>query len=55
MSARYRILSHDFRILYTGGNSWMTLDRAKSLFRPERGEMIYQYDEQGRQLWEVIP
>ena len=52
MSARYRILSHDGRILYTGGHSWMTLEQARAIVRPN--ERIYEYDTQGRQLWEVM-
>jgi hypothetical protein len=55
MSSQYRILSKDYRILYTGGNSWMTLERARQLVKPSLGEMIYQYDDKGRALWEVIP
>ena len=54
MSARYRILSHDFRILHTGGQSWMTLEQARAIVKPELGQRIYEYDTQGRQLWEVM-
>ena len=54
MNARFRILSHDNRILYTGGHSWMTLEQARAIVRPERNERIYEYDTNGRQLWEVM-
>lgn len=51
----YRILDKNHKILYTGGNSWMSLDEAKKLVNRENGEMIYQYsDDFMHPLWEIL-
>ena len=51
----YRIIDADNRIMYTGGNSWMTLDEAKKLVNRQAGEMIYEYTPDYQQrLWEVL-
>jgi len=55
--ARYRIIDSNGRVKYTGGTemgSWFTLDKAKKLVNYSNGEMIYEYDYNGEQLWEVF-
>lgn len=53
--AVYRIHSSDNRIMYTGGNSWMTLETAKELVDHSKGEMIYQWsDDYMNPLWEIL-
>lgn len=53
--AVYHILDSNGRIMYTGGNSWMTLEQAKKLVDYSKGEMIYQYsDDYMYRLWEVL-
>jgi hypothetical protein len=32
----------------------MTLEQARAIVRPELNERIYEYDTNGRQLWEVM-
>lgn len=53
---RYRILSADGRIKYTGTEkgSWFTLEQAKKLVNYSKGEMIYEFDNNGDQLYEVL-
>lgn len=41
--SNFRILDQNRNILYTGGNSWMTKDIAKSLVNYDKGEMIYEF------------
>jgi len=41
--AIFRILDQNRNILYTGGNSWMTKEQAKSLVNYDKGEMIYEF------------
>ncbi len=51
---RYRIITSEFKIKYagTGLDSWLTLEDAKS--KREEGEMVYEYDEKGERLWEIL-
>gem|GEM_PF-6192839 len=51
----YRIHSADNKIMYTGGNSWMTLETANKLVDRNKGEMIYQWtDDYMNPLWEIL-
>lgn len=50
---RYRILTAEYKVKFTGGASWFTLDKAKELADIDSGDKIYEYDTQGRKLWEV--
>jgi len=55
--ARYRIIDSNGKVKYTGGTemgSWFTLEKAKELVNYSNGEMIYEYDYNGEQLWEVF-
>jgi len=53
--AIYRILAEDYRVLHTGGNSWMTLEEARKLVDRSKGEMIYEYtDDYQQRLFEVF-
>lgn len=57
MKANYRILKSDRTIKFTGGTeegSWFTLERAKELVDYSNGEMIYEYDDNGNRLWEIL-
>jgi len=40
---KYRILAADYTLMYTGGNSWMTLEQARKLVDYSQGQMIYEY------------
>jgi hypothetical protein len=53
---RYRILDSNGRLKYTGTEmgSWFNLEKAKQLVNRSNGEMIYEYDYNGEQLWEVF-
>jgi hypothetical protein len=55
--ARYRIIDSNGRVKYTGGTemgSWFTLEKAKQLVNYSEGEMIYEYNNNGDPLWEVL-
>jgi len=54
--AKYRILNSNGRIKYTGTEmgSWFTLEKAKELVDYSQGEMIYEYDNNGDPIWEVL-
>ena len=54
--ANYRILTAEGKIKYagTGMPSWLTLELAKSLVNYSDGEMIYEFDNNGNKLWEVL-
>lgn len=54
--AKYRILNSDGRIKYTGTEmgSWFTLEKAKQIVDYSQGEMIYEYDNNGERLYEVL-
>ena len=39
----FRILSADDRIMYTGGNSWMTREEAFKRVDRTKGEKIYEW------------
>jgi hypothetical protein len=56
VKANYRIIREDGRIKYAGTDmpSWLTLETARKLVNYSKGEMIYQYDEKGNKLWEVL-
>ena len=56
MKANYRILNADRTVKFTGTEtgSWFTLERAKELVDYSAGEMIYEYDNNGNRLWEVL-
>jgi hypothetical protein len=53
---KYRILTKDRKIKYagTGHDSWFTLEKAKKLVDRTKGEMIYEFDKEGRPMWEVL-
>lgn len=53
---KYRILTKDRKIKYagTGRDSWFTLEKAKSLVNRKNGEMIYEFDAEGRPMWEIF-
>ena len=52
--AKYRILDENYNVVYTGGNSWMTLEQARKIVNKENGEMIYEYTEDFmHRLWEI--
>lgn len=54
MNANYRILNAEMKVMYVGGNSWLTIDDAKKLVNYELGEAIYEYDMKTMErLWEV--
>lgn len=41
--------------MYTGGNSWMTLETAYKLVDRDKGEMIYQWtNDYMNPLWEIL-
>lgn len=56
MKAKYRILTSKGKIKYTGTKigSWFTLEKALQLVNREEGEMIYEYDNDGNRLWEIL-
>lgn len=56
MKAQYRILTSENKIKFTGTEigSWFTLEKALSLVNKENGEMIYEYDNNGNRLFEVL-
>lgn len=53
---RFRILTSDRRIRFAGTDkpSWLTLEQAKELVDYSKGEMIYEYNDQGERLWEIL-
>lgn len=57
MKAKYKILTADYKVRYTGTSfgSWLTLEQAKRLVNTNKGEMIYEYDiYRNVRLWEVL-
>ena len=54
--ARYRIRKSNGNIKYAGTDypSWFTLEKARELVNYSNGEMIYEYDNFGDELWEVF-
>jgi len=54
---RYRIIRADGRIKFAGTDnpSWFNdLEKARKLCDTTKNESIYEYDYEGRQLWEVL-
>jgi hypothetical protein len=53
---QFRILTKERKIKFSGTDtpSWMNFYKAKSLVDYTIGEMIYEYDGQGRALWERL-
>ncbi len=52
---QYRIITKDGRVKFagTGQESWFVdLEKAKKLASPT--DMVYEYDENGERLWEVL-
>jgi hypothetical protein len=54
--ARYRIRKSNGNIKYAGTDepSWFNLEKARELVDYSNGEMIYEYDKNGDELWEVF-
>lgn len=52
----FRILTKDRRIKYAGTDteSWMTLETAKKLVNYKEGEGIFEFNNKGEILWEVL-
>lgn len=57
MKANYRIITSDGKIKYAGTAqpSWLTLIQAAILVNYFEEETIYEFDSDGRKLWEVSP
>lgn len=53
---KYRILTEDQKIKFTGSSigSWFQLHTARELVDRSKGETIYEYDNEGRPMWEVF-
>jgi len=56
MKTNYRILNSEGKIKYTGTEmgSWFSLEKAKKIVDYSKGEMIYEYDNNGEKLYEVF-
>jgi uncharacterized pyridoxamine 5'-phosphate oxidase family protein len=55
-NANYRIIKEDRKIKFAGTDkdSWMTLEIAKKEVDYSKGEMIYEYSQNGNPLFEVL-
>jgi hypothetical protein len=53
---KYRIWTSNNRVKYAGTDlpSWLSLEQAKKLVNYLAGEQIYEYDNNGNKLWEVL-
>jgi hypothetical protein len=54
--AKYRILKANGRIKFAGTDkpSWLTIEQAKKLVNYTDGEMIYEYNNEGKKLFEIL-
>lgn len=56
MKNNYRILTLDGKVKFTGTEmgSWINLQKAQQIVDRSKGEMIYEYDQNGERLFEIL-